>query len=334
MLTKALKQAVPRTREQLNGGSLIANEKLRQLYATMLRFRVLEERLRLGTAQSGLARNYDAAIGHEAAAVGCTIDLEKDDVVDSAPHDPVGDFLHYIPLACRLPQLYQHPVGNEEKSHSRAGVRRPSARALQQASSGNNPGKASGKFGPSIELASRLKKTRNVVVAFSADGGLSDSMWRKEFRAAKDQSLPIIFVHRDKLSHQTGASPFADARRTSKSKSAGPPTKDHGVPHIPVDGHDVVAVYRVAHESIQRARRGGGPTLIDCMPYLPDMRAPSTRGRNGMADSTGGRNDTDPIRYMELYLTRKGLFRNSWKNRLIEEFSRKLDVAIDAAEQE
>jgi pyruvate dehydrogenase E1 component alpha subunit len=161
-----------------------------------------------------------------------------------------------------------------------------------------------------------LKKSRNVVVAFSSTGRFSDGTWNQALSAAAAKVLPIIFVRRDKLSKQTG-----NARSGS--------VEDYGFPRIPVDGHDVVAVYRVAHESIQRARRGGGPTLIECEPYLPD-----THGRNGLGRPGAWRMEKDPIRHMEMYLTRKGLFRDSWKDRLVAEFSRKFDAAIDAAKQE
>ena len=60
---------------------------------------------------------------------------------------------------------------------------------------------------------------------------------------------------------------------------------------IPVDGADVVAVYRVATESISHARRGNGPTLIDCLPYCIE-----------------GEPKDDPLRKMEVYLSHKGLF--------------------------
>jgi TPP-dependent pyruvate/acetoin dehydrogenase alpha subunit len=325
MVTKAVKQRLPKIPATPNGGSLIGNEKLRQLYAAMLKFRVLEERACLLARQSPLAQDYAAAVGHEAAEVGCTIDLEKEDVVASARHDLVGNFLRGIPLPHTLSRLYRHPAQNEEMPNLRAGRSAPA----------------------SIELASRLKKSRNVVVALSATCGFSDSIWRPALRAAKAESLPIIFVRRDELSEKTGASRSGNARLRSKpdgadlraqpSATQDDGARDYGFPSIPVDGHDVVAVYRVAYESIQRARRGGGPTLIECKPYLPDpyvphTERPSSRRRDDMALSAEWRTAQDPIRCMELYLAGKGLFRDSWKNRLVEEFSRKLDAAIEAAE--
>jgi TPP-dependent pyruvate/acetoin dehydrogenase alpha subunit len=81
----------------------------------------------------------------------------------------------------------------------------------------------------------------------------------------------------------------------------------YGFPGIPVDGHDAVAVYRVAYESLQRARLGSVPTLIEC----------KSKASN-----------SDPISNLERYLSRKGLVHQEWKDEIISEFIPNLDSAI------
>jgi TPP-dependent pyruvate/acetoin dehydrogenase alpha subunit len=93
-------------------------------------------------------------------------------------------------------------------------------------------------------------------------------------------------------------------------------SRDYGFPCIPVDGSDVVAVYRVATEAITHARKGNGATLIECVP------CPS-------AD----RSEIDPILKMEAYLTRKGLFSEGLKREVADSFSRELDCTIEASER-
>jgi TPP-dependent pyruvate/acetoin dehydrogenase alpha subunit len=82
----------------------------------------------------------------------------------------------------------------------------------------------------------------------------------------------------------------------------------YAFPTIAVDGNDVVAVYRVACEAIAHARKGNGPTLIECQ-TLPS---------NG-----------DPILNMEQYLRRKGLFREELKKDVTVKFGKALDAAIE-----
>lgn len=61
-----------------------------------------------------------------------------------------------------------------------------------------------------------------------------------------------------------------------------------GLPGIPVDGNDVIALYRVTQEAVTRARRAGGPTLIDCKPWPVEGKA-------------------DPVRRLEEALERRGI---------------------------
>jgi hypothetical protein len=79
-------------------------------------------------------------------------------------------------------------------------------------------------------------------------------------------------------------------------------------PVISVDGNDLVAIYRVAQESIARAR-DGGPTLIACVPYIAD----------GMT--------ANPIANTERYLTGKKLFDYRWKDEALAEFNTEVGAA-------
>ncbi len=73
----------------------------------------------------------------------------------------------------------------------------------------------------------------------------------------------------------------------------------------------MVAVYRVSTEAITHARKGNGPTLIECIFEPSEIR--------------------DPLLKMEAYLTRKGLFSEEWKRQVAVAFKRELDNAIEAA---
>ena len=87
---------------------------------------------------------------------------------------------------------------------------------------------------------------------------------------------------------------------------------------ITVDGNDVVAVYRVAYESLERVRQGGGPVLIE-------GRAWQQAGKRLR------RAETDPLIHMERYLGARRLFSRRWKAQLVREFSREIDSAREAA---
>ncbi len=96
-----------------------------------------------------------------------------------------------------------------------------------------------------------------------------------------------------------------------------------------MDANDVVAVYRVAYESVERVRQGGGPVLVEGKPY----RLYSQTKRR-VANSATWQTERDPLTRMERYLKTKGLFTTSWKDEVVDEFSRKLDAAARESKQE
>jgi pyruvate dehydrogenase E1 component alpha subunit len=150
------------------------------------------------------------------------------------------------------------------------------------------------------------------------DGKVSVVFWGKEvspcwshaLEIARTHGLPMIFVR-----HSASENGRAPRTKLAKGEEIPGGPDDLGLPTITVDGNDVVAVYRVAHESIARARRGRGPTLIECGAFQPN-------GYNKGADSIAG---------MENYLRGKGLFKREMKTNVIEEFSRELDAAKKTA---
>jgi TPP-dependent pyruvate/acetoin dehydrogenase alpha subunit len=139
---------------------------------------------------------------------------------------------------------------------------------------------------PSVSIAPRIsgasqsafwdKNTGGITVLFSDGQRSSHSSWLKALHLAAGQGVPSVFVsisRPDSLEGITGPEI--------------PPMKRNGrmLPLIAVDGNDVVAVYRVASEAIAHARKGNGPTLIDCRLSIPG----------------------DPLKSMKKYLLDKGL---------------------------
>ncbi|HWY70430.1 MAG TPA: thiamine pyrophosphate-dependent enzyme [Terriglobales bacterium] len=132
-----------------------------------------------------------------------------------------------------------------------------------------------------VALAYRIQHQDNVVIAFASLREIARAV--DSVRLAQQQSLPIIYLEK------VG---------TNVRKSGPTP---HHLPTIPVDHGDGVAVYRVAHEAIDKARRGAGPTLIQC------IENDSHEARNRLKSQRA-----DPIAYMEHYLRKQ----NIWSDEL------------------
>ncbi|MGD0802415.1 MAG: thiamine pyrophosphate-dependent enzyme [Terracidiphilus sp.] len=142
---------------------------------------------------------------------------------------------------------------------------------------------ASPKFAVQLEnvigAAQTCKSQKNgqVAVAFLSDGAASSSLWHKALKRAGAEQLPILFV----------------CLNSSETGEIALQAEADGFPGITVDGCDVVAVYRVATEAIAHARKGNGPTVLECNFERPAV--------------------SDPILSMESYLARKSLFSEELK---------------------
>lgn len=129
----------------------------------------------------------------------------------------------------------------------------------------------------------RLEEKGSVVVLFAGDGIASFAESAEALHMAASLHLPALFYFMHGLEN---AEPTTRQVEIMLEKSAA-----LQIPAMAVDGHDAVAVYRVATESLAHARRGHGPTAIFCEPFPFDS---SPEAGN-------------PLARMQAYLRRKGL---------------------------
>jgi TPP-dependent pyruvate/acetoin dehydrogenase alpha subunit len=263
-----------------HGGSLISDAKLKELYASMLRNRLVAEHARR-LRKRGAAAFYQASMGQEALITGCAIDLRPgDEVVDTVAPGP-------SPAALLN------------------GTRVKEVVAQLQARSSQNPARQQLLTSATTSAEANKAKNDSVVVVFASamEGGLKNL--RGALTSAARQSLPMIFVVEN--------NPWSEKLREHKNLKA----QRQGLTSIAVDGNDVVAVYRVAHEALERVRQAGGPVLIEGKTFRHDGRSPVAVER-------------DPLVRMEQYLAAKGLFSLRWKNSLVRKLTRELATAVVA----
>ena len=274
-----------------NGFSLITNEKLLAIYSTMLKCRLIEERLHEICRRSGRSA-LGAASVHVAAIAGAAIDLLPGDTLAPSPGAMTPCFAKGLPLRA----IFASALGSKAAP-------RPSYASLNLVPPAYSAGK---QLERALRAAMeyRAKRNRNVVIVFSGDTSVAAREPESAMRVAGKKKLPILFVHETK----------------SQGDELLMHAKDCGFPGIAAEDDDAVAVYRVATEALAHARRGNGPTLIECRPWPFDDRGSGKR-----------RPAKHPVSKMETYLAGKGLFSRSFKAKLIAGFNRELGVAIKAA---
>lgn len=107
------------------------------------------------------------------------------------------------------------------------------------------------------------------------------------------------------------------------------------MPGVIVDGNDVVAVYRVTREAVERADRGEGPTLIEAKTYRtgPHTSDDDDRGYRPREEVEMWRRERDPLMLFEQRLRAADLLDNERKAEIEERLGRLIEDAITAAEQ-
>ncbi len=295
------------------GFSLISNEKLLELYAAMVKCRMLAKRAGLLSQRGKLGNNLHVSPGREAIAAGVTVDLLPDDALSISHSDAAPSLIKGVPVD----RIFSGFVAPTNGHGGRRSVEGKDGYAPLNIIPPHSTTAAQLHTACGVALANKMAKNSRITVAFCA--GASDSLdsCREALAFAGLHDLPLLIAFHD------------EARRESEggmiqSKGEGIAAISHacGVPAITVDGNDVVAVYRVAYESITRARQGRGPTLIECKSY-------HLHGHPGIdRKAAKGLDTNDPIRMMETYLQRKGLFDTRLKRRIAAGFSKELDVAV------
>jgi len=275
-----------------NGFSLISNEKLLEIYSTMLKCRMLEERIHTLSKQGKSAAKAPGTSVHIAAIAGGAIDLVPEDRLAPSQGALTPCFAKGMPLTAIFSIVLSSGSASRFR-YSGLNIIRPSLSSSKQ-------------LEQALAAAAFCKARRNrkVVVVFLSDVSSTSIELEDAMKLAGKKKLPVLFVFETK---------FHDDERLTRAKG-------YGVPGVAVEDDDAVAVYRVATEALAHARRGSGPTLIECRPWpFKDQRKskrPSAK---------------HPIGKMETYLAGKGLFSKQFKSKLAAEFNNELDTAIKAA---
>ena len=271
-----------------NGFSLISNEKLLEIYSTMLKCRMLEERIH-ALRHGKSAANSAGTNVHIAAIAGAAIDLVAGDTIAPSQGALTPCFAKGMPLSSVFGIAHGSAV---RPRYSAINVIPPSFSSGKQL-----------KRALAAAAVCKAKRNKRVAVVFLNDASGAAGELDSAMALAGKKRLPILFVCETKSQ---------DDGRLERAKQ-------YSVPAVAVEDDDAVAVYRVATEALAHARRGSGPTLIECRPWPF-----GERGRSKRLPAM------HPIGKMESYLASKGLFRKQFKSKLVAAFKRELDAAIEA----
>lgn len=282
----------------------IEDEKLIDMYKTMLLTRCADNKA-LQLQRQGRMLTYAPNTGQEAAQVGSAAAIEQRDWLVPAFRE-LGAWLY---KGVSLEHVYLYWFGSEFGSRFPENVKMLPI-AVPIATQFNHA--------VGLAMAAYIKGEDEVSLAYIGDGGTSEGDFHEALNFAGVFNAPVVFV----VQNNHYAISVSRTMQT-KSKTIAQKSVAYGIPGIQVDGNDILAMYAATKEAVDRARSGGGPTLIEALTYRLGAHTTSD-------DPTKYREDReveewkgkDPLKRFKKYLIDRGLWSEEKDQSQIEEFEK------------
>jgi TPP-dependent pyruvate/acetoin dehydrogenase alpha subunit len=231
---------------------------LLRLFREMLLIRQFEEIVNELYLQGKIPSTLHLYIGQEAVAAGVCGALQPADYVLST-HRPHGHALAKgVAPGAIMAELYGKATGTCKAKGGSMHVGDFSLGMFPAiAIVGGNVPLAAG-----AALASKRLKDGRVTVCFFGEGAVNEGAWHEGVNAAAIWDLPVIFVCENNL--YAASTPVSMVVKTATVADR---ARAYGIPSVTIDGNDVLAVYQATRQAAERARRGAGPTFIECLTY-------------------------------------------------------------------
>ncbi|MBI2497620.1 MAG: thiamine pyrophosphate-dependent dehydrogenase E1 component subunit alpha [Opitutae bacterium] len=153
-----------------------------------------------------------------------------------------------------------------------------------------------------VALANKLKRNQRVVVVFFGDGASCEGAFFETLNMAALWKIPLVFVCENNgfaISVRTEwAIPVANIAQRADG---------FGLPGVTVEGQDPVAVYLAMGAAVARARRGGGPTLVECKTTRWERHSAISAGKYENEEEAMQWKRNDPIPRFEKTLREQGV---------------------------
>jgi len=193
---------------------------------------------------------------------------------------------------------------------------------------------ANGMVGAGFGLATgagmkiKYKKEDNVAVCFFGDGASNEGLFHECLNMASIWKLPVIFVCENNFFAESTPQWYASASDTIAERA-----QAYDMPGVRVDGKDLMAVYEVAGEYIERARKGEGPALIECVTYRNNghFEGDEQKYKNRKEGFEKTLADTDPLDVFREYAIEHGLLSQEELDEIRAQSEADIEAALDFA---
>lgn len=271
----------------------LSREQAEQMLMKMMLIRAFEEKAEELYMLGRVHGTMHLSIGQEAAAVGLSSVLTRDDYLLNT-HRGHG---HCLAWGSSVDLMMAEFMG-KETGYCRGRGGSMHIADVEANNLGANGIVAGGlPISVGVGLSIRARQTQQVVAAVFGDGGANTGAFHEALNMASIWNLPVIYFCEN--NQYAMSMPFNRAfniDRVSDRASA------YGIVGVTVDGNDLLAVYDAAQQAAARARAGQGPTLIEALTYRWKGHSKSDRQAYRTRDEVKEWQEKDPIRRFASFL--------------------------------
>lgn len=291
----------------------------------MLLIRHFDEKVNELYAEGKVHGTAHFYVGQEAVAVGVISALKEGDVITST-HRGHG---HAIAFGLDVDRMASELLARADGyCHGKGG-------SMHIADVGAGMLGANGIVGGSMGIvcgagwAFKRRGEDRVAVCFFGDGAVAEGIFHEALNLAAIWKLPVVFVCENNQYGMSMSVKKAYATERISDRAAG-----YGMPGATVDGQDLDAVNAAASEAIERARSGGGPTLLEAQTYRYLGHSKSDANLYRTREEITMWREKDPIPRFAGTLEEEGVLQNGGLRALDEEARKTIETALEKAQRE
>ena len=283
-----------------------------RMYRAMTLVRAFDAKA-VNLQRTGKLGTYASCLGHEATHVAVGAAMRPEDVLAPVYREYGTQLWRGVKMSEIL--LYW---GGDEAGSNFAGPRQDFPWCV--------PIGSQMLHGAGVAMAMKIRGEARCSVTYIGDGGTSEGAFYEAINLAGARRLPAVFV----IVNNGWAISVPIACQTA-AKTLAQKAIAAGVEGIQVDGNDAIAVHHIVGSALQKARSGGGPTVIEALTYrLSDHTTSDDASRYRSADEVKAAWQREPLLRLRRYLVSLGVWSDAQEDSLKAECAREIEAAVDA----
>ncbi len=292
----------------------LSDVQLKAMYEHMILCRVFDRKA-VSLQRQGRMYTYAPLEGQEASQVGAMHALGGEDVVFPTYRDHGA----YLVRGAPLENLFEYWMGYEEGLAMPQGVNVfPLSITV-----GNHLPMAAG-----MAWGMKLKKHAKLSMVCFGDGATSEGDFHEAFNFSSVHKTPLVLLCQN--NHWAISVPL---NKQMASQTVAQKALSYGAWGVQVDGNDVLAVYAAVKKARERALKGEGPSLVECLTYRMNMHTTADDPKKYRTDAeVEPWRKRDPIARFETYLTGRKIFTPEYKAKVEQDAVQRIEAAVKTAE--